>query len=336
MIVDQILNQIQQNNISQVLENSGIDINKINESDSGDVLTYPQILNDLIIEKYYSSLLWQICDVFPLKSTLGRIYVSKRKFDTSETNSDFEIIKKDIQPSLYKYNTSFTKEVLQDIKSMYGKNARDLVSKNIRGISDFYENRHFIEFVDNNATLKEDLVVGEHQDDISYITRRIGASVLEMNHYSYKTHKGWCILPWDYASIFFEYWRDLMMTDEKKSLYHYLYIGTFSNVDYYLNPKGKENDFNDEFNDDFNDDYTIENQVNNNTVYVGLKSPKEPGYGSLLFSPYQYDLVDVIDPDTGDTHIHIFNRYGLELSPFHIPMERKSMIHKFKIIRPQP
>jgi hypothetical protein len=333
------MDKITINNINTILKNSGLDeINesdKINEStDSGDILSYPNILRDLIIEKYYSSLLWEICDVFPLQSTLGRLYVSKRKFTTTEDSTDFEIIKKDIMPELHTYNTSFTPEVLQDIKSMYGKNAKDLVTRNIRGVSDFYENRHLIEFIEQNAIEKPELILGEPQDDVSFIMRRVGSAILEMNHYSYKTHKGWCILPWQYASIFFEYWRDLMMTDEKKKVNNHLYIGTFSNVDYYLDPRGKETEVNGEFDDSYNDDYTIGDLTTENTIYVGLKAPEEPGYGSIIFSPYQYEIKDVIDPDTGEHYVHVFSRYGLAMSPFNLPMERKNMIHKFKISRP--
>ena len=187
------LNQIHQNNIETILENCNL--NTLNETDSGDILSYPQLLQKLIIEKYQTSLLYQICDVFPLKSTLGRLYVAKRKFDLSNTNSDFEIIKKDIQPELHKFNTAYTKEVLQDIKAMYGKNAKDLVSNNLRGISDFYENRHLMDFLEANATQKSDLnLTLDPGDDIMLITRQVGASILEMNHYSYKKHMGWCIL----------------------------------------------------------------------------------------------------------------------------------------------
>jgi hypothetical protein len=328
-----VIEEIEQNNLEQILENCNI--NNLNEStDSGDILSYPQLLQKLIIEKYQTSLLYQICDVFPLKSTLGRLYVAKRKFDLNNTNSDFEIIKKDIQPELHKFNTSYTKEVLQDIKAMYGKNAKNLVSNNLRGISDFYENRNLMDFLEANATQKPDLILGEPQDDISFITKSVGRSVLEMNHYSYKTQKGWCILPFDYAPIFFEYWRDLMMIEEKNKRENYLYIGTFSNIDYYLNPRGKENEINAAFTDDYNDDYQIGDLSTDNIIYVGLKSPEEPGYGSLIFSPYQYDLKDIIDPDTGNIHLHLFSRYGLGLSPFHLPMEQKSMIHKFRVQRP--
>ena len=325
--MDQTLNQIQQNNINQVLENSGIDISKINESDSGDILNFPDILHKILSEKYNTSLLWQICDVFPINGTLGRLYASKKKFQ----QNDFEIVKKDIVPQTYKISSGFTKEVMDDMKNMFGKSAKESISNMLRGVTDWEENMNLMDFIENNAEEKPELILtADPRDDVLLITQKIGKYVMEMNKYAYKTKEAWAILPRKYIGVFAGYWGGFRMddTDNEK----YLYLGKFGRIHLYIDPRDI-NETRGEFTNDFNDDYDLDNVVDLDHIYVGLRNEKTPGEGSLVFSPYQYHLEYVTDPDTGQMILHLFDRYGLETGIFHKSLERNSMLYKFKISR---
>jgi hypothetical protein len=320
-----------ENVIDQILENISTEV--IQETDSNDIASTQDILTSLVKEKYNTSLLWQVCDVMPIKGTLGRVYVAKKKYNGigQPIKTDFEVVKKDIIPKTYTLQTGFTKEVLQDMKFMFKKDAKDVIGGVLRGVSDWNENQHLMEFIEANATAKPDLVLSpDPKDDIEYITKRVGEAVLEMNKYSYKTQKSWCILPFEYSSLFFGYWSGFRMGDVDD--HKYLFIGTFGRTDYYIDPREPKT-IRGEFDDSFDDSYALGDLEHDSIIYVGLKSKDAPGYGSIIFAPYTYELKYVTDPETGNSNVFLFNRYGLEMSPFHNPMEHRNMIHKFKVTR---
>ncbi len=308
---------------NQLLENC-----RLNETDSQDIKGTQDVLLNLVQEKYNTSLLWQICDVLPIKGTLGRVFVQKRNFNENK----FEVIKKDIVPETYRMETGFTREVLQDMENLFGKSAYESVSEIFRGLSDYQENMYLMDFIDNNAVIRPDLVLeGDVDNDIQLITTTVAEYIIAMNHMTFKTLEGWCILPWELASLFLGYWMPFR-SEGKDDKSDFLYLGKFGKIDYYIDPR-KSNELNAEFTDDYDEDYTIGQIELPDHIYVGLKSEKVPGYGSLIFAPYQYDYQEVQDPDTGEIKMFLFNRYGLELSPFHNILEQKSMLYKFKVYR---
>ena len=226
------MNNLKENNINQILENSS----DITESTSQDVASTQDLLRKIIQEKYNNSLMYRICDVFPLKSTLGRLYTIKKKFNMSTNPRDFEVIKKDVIPETHHYSTSFTKEVFQDMLKMYGKNSNEVVASILGGISDFYENQHLMEFIDTVSVEKPELVLPDYvRDDVTLISERVGASVIQMNLFRYKTQYSWCILPYEYSSLFFGYWSNFRMQEIKDD--DMLYIGTFGTTEYYIDPR---------------------------------------------------------------------------------------------------
>jgi hypothetical protein len=315
-----------QTKINQVLENSGVDL-KITESNEGDIAKFPDLLQEIIQEKYNTSLLWQICDVLPVNGTLGRVYVSKKVFNQNK----FEIVKQDVNVETHKISSGFTQEVLEDTKRMFGLSAKTAIGSMLRGVSDYDENMHLMNFIEANATEKPELVLtADPRDDVLLITQKIGKFVMEMNQYSYKTKEAWAILPRKYIGVFTGYWAGFRMDDIEDE--RYLYIGKFGRIHLYIDPRDI-NETMGEFTNDFNDDYDIETVSDLDHIYVGLRNEKTPGEGSLVFSPYQYHLEYVTDPDTGETVIHLFNRYGLTNGIFHKPLEQNSILYKFKISR---
>jgi hypothetical protein len=310
-----------------LLENTNIPNNILNETSSIDIKGTQQILLKLIEEKYNDSLLWKICDILPLKSTLGRVYVQKKKY----LKDEFEVVKKDIIPQLYDIETGFTREAYQDMLAMYGKEATKSVAEIFRGLMDWFENEKLMAFLDSNAVEQPELVLeGDVDNDIQLITTTIAKYIIAMNHKSYKTLEGWCILPWEYASLFLGYWMPFRGEQEVENS-EFLYIGRFGKIDYYIDPR-KSSTINSEFSDDYTDDYALGDIETVDYIYIGMKS-SVPGYGSLIFAPYQYNITEVTDPDTGHSKMFLWNRYGLEISPFHNILEQKHMLYKFKVSR---
>ena len=293
------------------------------------IASFPQILGKLVKEKYYKSLLWQICDIFPLKSTLGRIYITQKKMVT-DNRFTFEVKRKDISPELHKISTSITKEVIQDIQNMYGEAAYDILSDMFKGVSDYQENHQLMEILDQKSLEKNELVLGFPENDIERITERIGRSVLEINQYSFETSEGWCILPRSFASSFFGYQYGFKMDPSKEN--QILHLGKYGHIDYYLDPR-EPIVVDGQFDDSFSNDYALGDLGSYEYVYVGLRDKKMPGYGSLVFAPYQYQITEAINPLTGNPTYFMWNRYGVEISPFHDPTKNRYMLHKFKISR---
>ena len=315
-------------NTDIVLRNSGVHPDKLEESTLfSDIASLPQMLQKIITEKYNTSLLWQICDLLPLNSTIGKVYASKKKFQENK----FEIVNKDVNIETYKMSSGFTQEVIEDVKRLYSQNASDLIASTLRGVSDYNENTHLMDFLDANSEEKPELVLtADPRDDVLLITQKIGGYIMEMNKDTYKTKEAWAILPRKYIGTFAGYWSGFRMDDIEDD--KYLYIGKFGMIHLYINPRDEINTLG-EFNDDYNDDYDIDNILDIDHIYVGIKNEKRPGYGSLIFSPYNYHLEYAIDPDTGENVVHVFNRYALNTGVFHKPLERNGMLYKFKISR---
>jgi hypothetical protein len=214
---------------------------------------------------------------------------------------------------------------------MFGLQAKTAVGSMLRGVSDYDENMHLMNFIEANATEKPELILtADPRDDVLLITQKIGKFVMEMNQYTYKTKEAWAILPRKYIGVFTGYWAGFRMddTDDEK----YLYIGKFGRIHLYIDPRD-QNELMGEFTDDYDESYDIDTINDLDHIYVGLRNEKTPGEGSLLFSPFQYHIEYATDPDTGETQMHLFNRYGLNTGPLHKTLERNSLLYKFKISR---
>jgi len=311
--------------IEQILENSNIHI-LTEGTDSQDISGTQQILTTLVQEKYNNSLLYKVCDVLPLTGTLGSIYVSKKKFNSN----DFEIIKKQVVPTTKIINTSYTQEVYDDMRNMFGKSAAKSTGRVLRGISDLEENTALLDLLETESTIRSNLQIPSDMviaDILLAISQKVSSSVLEMNHYSFKTLDSFCILPRKYAAIFLGYFNYAIDGNENEKLLHLGKVGT---TDYYLNPLTP--DTSKEFvATEYNDAFTIGSFTDtNDPIFVGLHS-KDPGLSSIIFSPYSYETKYVNDPDTFENVLFLYNRYGLNTSPLHLPLEKNSLLHKFNI-----
>ena len=306
--------------LDSIKRNSGI-----NESSSIDISRTQEILSKLIDEQYNDSLAFKICNIIELNSSWGTIFVNKKKF----RNADPEVVKKDIYTKLYKLKTGYTTEALQDMYHMFGSSISDKISKIFSGITAEDENYELMRLIDNESSIKSDLTinVGDSCKIPFIISEKVSASVIEMNRNTFKTLDSFCILPPKYASYFLgsNFYNDLDKdTLAEKGSY---FVGRYGRTDFFINPV--TNGLN-AFNIDYADDYA-NGGANINYCYVGLKSDITD-YSSLIFSPYQYEIQEITNPETGSTESYVYNRYGLNTNPLHQPLENNSMIHKFLIV----
>ncbi len=277
--------------------------------------------NGLIKENYNISLGYHICEVFPLNSPYGAVYVSERN---SETN-DFRVIKKDIQTKTSTLMTGFTQEVYQDMEKMYQTSPKRTSGKVLSGITAREENQRLLMLMGLEAETKGTLTIQDSnnlESIILQLSRKVSESVLEMNQDTYKTLDSFCVLDRRYAAAVLGSFN--FMTEGKERS---LFVGRVGRTDYYINPFPNTSS---EFDDSFDYSYEIEDTPVPNYCYVGLVHDT-PGVSSIIFAPYKYERQYITDPGTGNIVLILRDRYGLVMSPLHKPLENRSMLHKFII-----
>jgi len=324
------MSKFKENILTQIKENSGISGGSLSEaSSSGDIASTVDLVGKIIDEKYNYSLGYQICEVQPLKSTFGKTFAVRRK----QTEGSFEVVAKDIYPKTNVVKTGYTPEVWQDMQNMLGKNALDSSARIMGGLSAFEENKTIISYISNNSENKATLTLSDSNNFetiVQEIGLKVSRSIVEMNEDPYHSLDSFCILPQRYAAAILGSYSFMTedfsgKTEDERSLF----VGRIGRTDFYVNPFKNDTQG---FNDDYNEDYANEGFDTSalEFAYVGLKS-KDNGESSLIFAPYIYEMQNVIDPDTGDNTLFLYNRYGLVFNPLHQPIQGKSMLHKFLI-----
>lgn len=310
-----ILNKV----LDTIKENSGI---KLTESSTTfDISPTQEILSYLIDEKYNNSLLYSVCEIQELNSTWGSIYTTFRKPGTS----NFEVLRKDIYTQNIKIPTGFTREVWQDLLNNFKNNAKQKAANILRGISDDQENFYLIEYLRNNSVTESPININTSNTGwiTSQISSKVAECVIKMNEHSFKTLESFCILSPTWAKYFLGTASYVLSERENKSTY---FVGRYGRTDFYINPIPLNRN---QFNNDFNNNYADDQIIYDDFCYVGLKD--KDSVSSLIFAPYQYQIQEVINPDTGSIDINLYNRFGLEENPQSDLPTGKKLLYKFKI-----
>jgi len=312
---------LEENSLEIIKKNSGIDLTE--GTNSFDIASTQDILSRLIDEKYNNSLMYSVCEVFPLDSTWGSFFTTFRNPDTT----NFEILRKDIYTQNIKIPTGFTREAWQDIIRMFKDDSSKKAASILRGISDDQENFYLIDYLRNNSISKSILAINSTNTGwiTSQISMKVAECVIEMNSKSFKTLDSFCILPAKWAEAFLGTASFVLDNKDNNSTY---FVGRYGRTDFYINPISPNRN---QFNNDFSNDYENSNSSNDKDYcYVGLKS-KEIGYSSLIFAPYQYEIQDIINPDSGDFSMFLYNRFGLVENPQSDLSSSKKLLYRFEI-----
>lgn len=247
------------------------------------------------------SLAREICSVAELTGPSGALFNIIRKDDSSIT-----LIRKEVEvfPSEI-LKTSITREAIQDLKSQFGKDADSIIGTLFRGLSNDVENEKLLTVLSANSKDYGDLQLSDSLNASTTafeLTQRIHEIVLKINQKYQRSYEAFCILPAISMSSFMGLGSYLGSVKDSKGLF----ITQIGKTKFYLNP-----DSTDLF------------------AYVGLHDDNL-SKSSLVLSPYQNQILDADNPDSGDIHYFLVNRFAITVSALH--ETDNEMLYKFKVL----
>lgn len=235
----------------------------------------------------------QIFSVIPMHGPTAALFNIKN----DAVNNKFELVRNEVEvyPS-DSIKTSITQEVVQDIRSQYGKESIEIIGKLLRGLSNNQENDRTLEFLDANCLDTTDLQLTDSlnaETNLFEITQRVNELVLKANSLNPRTYEAFCVLPYmPGASIatLSNYVGGAEGAKEERGLF----LAQVGQIKFYMNPDAEST-----------------------KAYVGLKDTFNPSKSAAVFSPYQSQVVEALDPDNGESVYFIFNRFAITASPLH-------------------
>lgn len=203
--------------------------------------------------------------------------------------------------------TFISPEALTDMKRQYGEDGMELLSNYLKGLANDFETAKCIEFLDDNAvsngllTLPDATSPSDVWERISYKTTEC---ILKMNSKNIRTYEAFVVMPYTVgASIMsmFGGMDNAELADQTK-----LFVGSSGLTSWYINP-----------------DQTVTD------IFVGLKDDTGTGRNCAYFSTYTKEITYAVDPESGDTHYFIWDRFALTMNPSHT--NDNPMLMKFSL-----
>lgn len=278
------------------------EISSINESTtSSDITSFASQVGILIKEKFKTSLPYELCDVQPLNTPTGNIFILTKE-NESGTKWKFVVKKATVTSESKSASTGFTQETWQDLQAMFGEDANDVCANLLSKVSGSVETSDFLTFIGTNAKSLPALVASSYE----HIFTEIGKAISKINQKTFRTMEAWAIVP---SAVSGNYLADpnYFLSDALDTTSQYL-MYKFGKTKIYINPDATDTN-----------------------VYVGVNG-KEPGTSSVVFSPYQYTVSPAIDPDSGQNNLFVFNRFAITMNPLHVT--DNEMLYKFAVTMP--
>lgn len=259
-------------------------------------------IDGIFQQTYIQSLAKEICSTATLTGPTGAI------FNIIKNGDGFKLIRKEVEclPSEIK-KTSITREAIQDLRNIFGKDADKIIGEMFRGISNEIENAALLDILSAVSKDDGDLQLSDSNNaetNVSEIFQRINKLILQMNQKYFRSYDAFVILPASSLGSIMGLSKYLRADNFNSNG---LYIVTIGKVKFYLNP-------------DQSDDF----------VYLGLKDSENLSKSSLVYSPYQNQILEAINPDDGEVCYFLVNRFAITPSPLHILGDE--MLYKFKIL----
>lgn len=251
------------------------------------------------------SLAKEICSIAELSGPTGAIFNIIKK--TTSGNIDIKLIRKEVSvfPSEI-LKTSITREAVQDLKSQFSKDADSIIGTLFRGLSNDLENEKLLEVLNTYSKDYDDLQLSDSLNsslNAFEITQRIHEISLKMNQTYQRSYETFCVLPATAMGAFMGL-SNYLGSKEKEA--NGLFVAQINKTKFYLNPNST-------------DEY----------AYVGIKDANT-SKSSLILSPYQNQILDAINPESGDLHYFLVNRFAITVSALH--ELNNEMLYKFKIL----
>lgn len=276
---------------------------------------YQVMLGDILKDKIKSFIGHHIAEVQPMMQPSGYVFARQ------ETQDTFKIIKKQIDVDTNKSIIKISQEAWEDLLNLSNLNKAgneqtpELFINWVKSSAAHKETEKIINLIKENAVESVGIVLDGANDskqnaetNLFYISKKVGDLVIKMNTPNFRTYDSFCILPQTgvggILSLSFTYSRIDDSTDENRANDYFL--GKINNTRYYLNPN-----------------------PNDNNAYVGLKSHKEKGVNSLIYSPYCMNLTTAYNYESGERTVGIFTRNAYTIHPLH--SATTPMLYKFTI-----
>lgn len=276
---------------------------------------YQVMLGDILKDKIKSFIGHHIAEVQPMMQPSGYVFARQ------ETQDTFKIIKKQIDVDTNKSIIKISQEAWEDLLNLSNLNKAgneqtpELFINWVKSSAAHKETEKIINLIKMNAVEANGIVLDDANDskqnaetNLFYISKKVGDLVIKMNTPNFRTYDSFCILPQTgvggILSLSFTYSRIDDSTDENRANDYFL--GKINNTRYYLNPN-----------------------PNDNNAYVGLKSHKEKGVNSLIYSPYCMNLTTAYNYESGERTVGIFTRNAYTIHPLH--SATTPMLYKFTI-----
>ena len=260
-------------------------------------------MDNIFQQTNIQSLARQVCSTAVLTGPSGAIFNIVKNNGT-----DFKLVRKEVScfPSEI-VKTSVTREAVQDLKSQFGKDAETIVGTMFRGISNELENEKLFEVLGTECKDYGDLQLSDSMNaelNLFETTQRVHEIVLKMNQKYQRTFDAFAIIPATALGgiMGLSQYAGAIKKEERG-----LFITQIGSTKFYLNPN-----------------------VADLNAYVGLKDDDNISKSSLVFSPYQNQILDAVDPDSGDIHYFLVNRFAIASSPLH--ELNNEMLYKFKVL----
>ena len=250
------------------------------------------------------SLATQICSVVEMIGPTAALFNIVKK----DNENSFKILRKEVQcfPSRI-IKTGLTREVVQDSFSQFGKETEVIIGNLLRGISNKYENDKLFELLDNECVEYDSITFSQlNNAEMNFfeITQKVHELILKMNIKNQRTYNAFAVIPYIVLAGIMGI-KNLTKNNEIEE--NGLFITEIGKTKYFINP-----------------------YVDNTNIYVGLKDENDLTKSSLVFGKYQNSISDATDPETGEIHYYLANRFSITSSPLHLPGDE--MLYKIKAV----
>jgi len=239
----------------------------------------------------------QIFSVIPMNGPTAALFNIRKKAGAN----DFELVRADVEvENSESISTGISQEAIQDLRSQHGKEADSIIGTLLRGLANDQENTATLAFLEAECKDEADLDLSDSTNATTIyreVTQRAHELVLKANSLNQRTYEAFVVVPYIAGAAF------AAMNQAEESG---LFLAKVGKTKIFMNP-----------------------DATSITAYVGLVDTTNPSKSAGVFSPYRDEVVEAINPDSGEATYHIYNRFAVTASPLHAT--DNEMMFKFDI-----
>ena len=241
----------------------------------------------------------------PVHGPTGAIFAIRGK----ASKDGYELLRSEVEvfPDMLEKKVEISKEVVEDLQSMFGLDGLKLLAAYLAGFAKEEENEKTLAFLEANCETRPNLTLSEPQNpettwkEISYKAHQL---ILEANMTGKMTYNAFVLLPYKYAASIMSDFADLH--NSREANIDEAFVGNSGNLKFFINPNPEAD-----------------------TAYVGLTHPFDTGKSCATFSEYFNEIREALDPKSGRIKYFIYSKFALTKNPLHTA--NTPLMFKFKI-----